>query len=97
MQDKPYKSALGALLYMRLTRADLLQAISECARFAQNPGPIHWMAIKRIMRYLNGTRNFGLAYKRTNKTLSDLSFLELWVDSNVGGDIDNVDDGSRDG
>ena len=42
------------------------------------------MVVKRIMRYLKGTDDFGLYYKRTN-------FFELnaYIDADWGGNIDD--------
>ena len=52
METRPYSSGVGSVLYTRLTRADAIAAIAEVARFMQDPGPIHWKALKRIIRYL---------------------------------------------
>ena len=77
----PYASALGAILYMRLTRPDCLVAISILARFMKNPHKCHWTAIKDILRYLKGTRNRGLLYQASGLTIDDEWTLTLWVDS----------------
>ena len=37
-------------------------AVSSVARFCSKPEQQHWTAVKRIMRYLNGTINLGLLY-----------------------------------
>ena len=42
------------------------------------------MAVKRIMRYLKGTDDFGLYYKRTEKFE-----LKAYIDANQGGNIDD--------
>jgi hypothetical protein len=39
------------------------------ACFATNPGPAHWEAVKRIYRYLAGTRNLWLTYGESTRTL----------------------------
>ena len=77
----PYASALGAILYMRLTRPDCLVAISILARFMKNPQKVHWTAIKDILRYLKGSLNRGLLYQASGLTLKDEWTLTLWVDS----------------
>ena len=41
MSTIPYSSAVGSVLYTRLTRIDCLMAIAEVARFMANPGPKH--------------------------------------------------------
>ena len=56
----PYASALGAILYLRLTRPDLMVAISILAKFMRNPSKAHWTAIKDVLRYVKGSRSRGL-------------------------------------
>ena len=41
MKSIPFKSAVGAVLYTRLTRADCIAAIAEVARFMADPGLKH--------------------------------------------------------
>jgi transposase InsO family protein len=70
MRDVPYREAVGALNWAALsTRPDIAFAVSTVARFASNPGPVHWEAVKRIYRYLAGTRNLWLSYGETRRTL----------------------------
>ena len=59
-----YQSAVGSLLYLSTkTRPDISYAVGVVARFSAKPTNIHWSAVKRIFRYLNGTTNLGLLYK----------------------------------
>ena len=61
MVSVPYKSAVGSLMYaMVATRADLAFAISTVSQHMARPGWSHWMAVKRIMRYLKGTSHLQL-------------------------------------
>jgi hypothetical protein len=61
MQKVPYRECVGRLTYlMRTTRPDIAFAISVVNRYLQNPGPSHWNAVKRILRYLKGTSNYEL-------------------------------------
>jgi len=58
-----YQSAIGGLLYLALkTRPDISYAVSSVAKFAAAPAKQHWVAVKRVMRYLRGTANHGLLY-----------------------------------
>jgi hypothetical protein len=51
-----YREAVGALGWAALaTHSDITFILSTMARFAANPGPAHWEAIKRMYRYLAGT------------------------------------------
>ena len=59
-----YRSLIGMLTYLaRNTRPDIEYAVHQCARFQVNPRKPHTAAIKRIGRYLIGTRDKGLIFK----------------------------------
>ena len=58
-----YQSAVGSLLYLSTrTRPDIAYAVGNTARFCAKPTKCHWTAVKRILRYLNGTLHLGLLY-----------------------------------
>ena len=70
MRNIPYREAVGALNWAALaTRPDISFAVSTVARFASNPGPAHWEAVKRIFRYLAGTRDLWLSYGEAQRAL----------------------------
>ena len=55
-EDVPYKTAVGALFWIaRGTRFDVAYAVSQAARFMENPTTRHWKAVLRIFKYLAGT------------------------------------------
>ena len=61
MAKVPYQEAVGSIMYaMTGTRADLAFPISVVSQFMTNPNDAHWMAVKRIMRYLKGTMHLKL-------------------------------------
>ena len=61
MTKVPYKSAVGALLYLaNATRPDITYSIRQVVKYCSNPQPAHWRAVKRIMAYLKGTCNLGI-------------------------------------
>ena len=62
-----YRSMIGKLQYVVHSRPDIALFVGIVARFSANPRENHLMAVKRIMRYLEGTDDFGLYYKRTEK------------------------------
>jgi len=63
MQKTPYREAVGSLMYAAVaTRPDISHAVSALSRFLDNPGSTHWEAVKRVFRYLAGTRNHTLTY-----------------------------------
>ena len=60
-----HQSAIGSLLYLSTrTKPDIAYTVSNVARFCSKPTMEHWKSIKHIMRYLNGTRNYGLLYDK---------------------------------
>ena len=88
MKQIPYKSAVGAVLYTRLTRADCIASIAEVARFMADPGIKHWQAVKRIIRYLKATKTWGLHFQSSNIGTSAKWKLTLYVDSGYAMDPD---------
>ena len=58
----PYRPTVSSLLWLLHTRPDIAFAVSELSRYVVNPGPQHYAAIKRLLRYLKGTRVYGLLY-----------------------------------
>jgi hypothetical protein len=70
MRDMPYREAIGALNWAALSmRPDIAFAVVTVARFASNPGPVHWEAVKRIFHYLAGMRDLWLSYGESKRTL----------------------------
>ena len=62
-----YETMIGSLMYAALgTRPDIAYATNRLAQFTSRPQPKHWTAVKRIFRYLKGTRNYALTYGGTN-------------------------------
>lgn len=85
MTKVPYRKAIGCLLYLSTcTRPDIALAVSKLAKYVQNPGRVHWQALKHLMRYLKGTLDYGLRY-----TSNGNGELEGWADASYGDDLDN--------
>ena len=58
MAQIPYREACGSLMALATnTRPDILYAVGVACRFMHNPGQKHWHLVKRILKYLNGTRD----------------------------------------
>ncbi|KAL5827802.1 hypothetical protein ACOSQ3_019653 [Xanthoceras sorbifolium] len=83
MAKVPYASAIGSLMYaMVCTRPDIAQAVGAVSRYMNNPGKIHWEAVKWILRYLRGTTNKILCFKGGDTTLTG------YVDADLAGNVD---------
>src|SRR3954469_15021029 len=69
----PYCQAIGSLMYLMLaTRPDIAAALNKVAQYSTNFDNTHWTGTKRIIRYVKGTKNFGLtlgasAHDESNK------------------------------
>ncbi|GJS83987.1 hypothetical protein Tco_0750528 [Tanacetum coccineum] len=63
MQRVSYALAICSIMYaVRCTRPDVAFAQNLCSRFQQNPGEIHWTAVKTILKYLRNTEDMVLVY-----------------------------------
>ena len=60
VDEKQYNYMIGSLLYLITSKPNIMFSICLCARYHSNPKESHLCAIKRIFRYLFGTKNFGL-------------------------------------
>ena len=61
MSKIPYKEAIGLLMWAAVaTQPDIAFAVSLLSQFLKNPGEVHWKAVKRVIRYFKGTKNYRL-------------------------------------
>ena len=78
-----YRSVIGMLIYLaKNTRPDIEYAVHQCARFQLNPKKAHENAVKRIGRYLLGTRDKGITF---TPKLDEINSLECFVDADFAG------------
>jgi hypothetical protein len=77
--QRKYMSMIGSLLYMITSRPNVMQAVEQVARFQEVPKESHVLAVKRIFKYLKGTKEFGLWYPK-GKDLSLIAYTDAyWV------------------
>ena len=60
VENLVYRSLIGNLLYSTATRPDLMFAASFLSRFMNSPSENHYGAVKRMLRYVKGTADFGI-------------------------------------
>ena len=58
-----YRSLVGALQYLTITRPDIAHAVNSVSQFLHAPTIDHFLAVKRILRYVKGTLHFGLTFR----------------------------------
>ncbi|KAK1692653.1 hypothetical protein QYE76_009350 [Lolium multiflorum] len=63
-----YRSIVGALQYLTLTRPELQYAVQQVCLHMHAPRDPHWAAVKRILRYIRGTMDFGLSLHASTAT-----------------------------
>ena len=55
-----YRSTIGAFQYLSLTRPNISFAVNKVCQFMHRPTDLHWTAVKRILRYLKHSLDYGL-------------------------------------
>ena len=79
----PYRQAVGALAYLMVgTRPDVAYAVSVVSRNLDKPTKEDVVKVKRILRYLRGTINYGIVYKQGCRKA-----LTCYSDSDHAGDL----------
>jgi histone deacetylase 1/2 len=61
-----YRSIVGGLQYLTLTRPDISFAVNKVCQFLHSPSLVHWLAVKRIIRYIKGTIKNGLHIRKSD-------------------------------
>ena len=87
MKDKPYREALGSIMWLQVgTRPDLSFAVNVLSRYQSNPGPIHWKMLVHVLAYIKGTVDYKIVY---SPGTSDGLTVSGFADSDYAGDEDN--------
>lgn len=82
---KKYRSLVGSFLYLTATRPDIMFAASLLSRYMKEPSQIHFRAAKRVLRYLQGTLDYGVLF-----TVVEKSRLIGYTDSDWAGCLDDM-------
>jgi hypothetical protein len=79
-----YRSIVGALQYLTLTRPDLSFSVNKICQYLHAPTTTHWTTAKRILRYVKGTLKVGLTFQKSNSSL-----LSAFSDADRAGCLDD--------
>jgi histone deacetylase 1/2 len=79
-----YRSVVGGLQYLTLTRPDISFAVNKVCQYLSQPTEVHWEAVKRILRYVKGTLQVGLQIRR-----SPSSVISIFTDADWAGCVDD--------
>ena len=67
MKNVRYSSTVGNLMYAQVcTRTNIAFSVGVLGRFMSNPGLIHYQVVKKVFRFLQGTKDHMLTYRHTN-------------------------------
>jgi hypothetical protein len=64
MDAMRYQSIVGGLHYLTHTQPDIAFAVGYVSRFMEDPREDHWMAVKRLLRYVKGTLDQAIIFPR---------------------------------
>ena len=79
-----YRSVVGSFRYLVNTRLDLAFSVGYVSRFLEEPRKAHLAAVKQILRYVEGTKSWGLRYERRKERVQ----LTGFSDSDFADDVD---------
>ena len=79
-----YRSIISSLLYLTASRADVSFSVGVCARFQVALKESHMTAVKRIIRYVYGTSDYGIWYSRDSNDC-----LAGYLDADWAGCVDD--------
>jgi histone deacetylase 1/2 len=79
-----YRCIVGALQYLNLTRPDLSFSVNKVCQYLHAPTTSHWMAVKRILRYVKDTINVGTTFQQSSSTR-----LSAFSDADWAGCLDD--------
>jgi hypothetical protein len=75
-----FRSIVGALQYLTFTRPNIAYAVQQICLHMHDPREPHLTAMKRILRYIRGTPDFGLLLRRSSS-----SDLVVYTDTDWAG------------
>ena len=81
-----HASVVGSLMYAQVcTRPDIAFIVGVLGRYLSNPRQAHWVAAKKVMRYLQRTKDYMLVYRK----MENLEVLG-YTDSDFAGCSDDL-------
>jgi hypothetical protein len=82
--DLPYQNLIGCLMFLAIcSRPDICYSVSKLNQFNTYYDDKHWKAAKRVLRYLQGTADYGITHKCSNDD------CVAYVDSDWAGDCND--------
>jgi histone deacetylase 1/2 len=79
-----YRSIVGVLQYLTLTRPDISFPVNKVCQFLHAPTTTHWSVVKRILQYIKGTVSLGLKLVKSGSLM-----VSAFSDANWAGCVDD--------
>lgn len=80
-----FRSIIGELRYLVHTRPDITYSVGVLSRYMEKPTMLHYKAVKRILRYVKGTLDYGIVYSQGTGNY----LLSGYSDSDHAGSVDD--------
>jgi len=71
-----YRSTVGALQYLCITRLDISFRVNKLSQFMKKPTELHWQSVKQLLRYLKHTIQHDLQFQR-----STVNYIQAYSDA----------------
>lgn len=80
--DVPYRQLIGSLMYLAVgTRPDISFIVNNLSQFLEQPSNEHWRAAKRVLKYLQSTKDIGIEF---NDSVNHRNILIAYSDADYG-------------
>eukprot|EP00253_Pinus_taeda_P009689 PITA_09689 len=74
-----YRQLIGSLMYLVNTRPDICYTVNTLSQFTMEPKRAQWAAAKHILKYFQGTVDYGLLYTKEYMAASTASYEAIWL------------------
>lgn len=75
IDNVPYQNIIGSLMYLAVnTGPDLAFIVSYLSQYNIDHSETNWKMLKRVLRYLNNTKNLSITFKPTGKDI----MMKIW-------------------
>jgi hypothetical protein len=72
-----YASCIGSLIYLAMTRTDIIYAVNKLAKFSRRPGKVHFEALLHVLRYLRDNCQHGIRFHSNSDDAPIMKMLKM--------------------